>query len=81
MAQTTGITILRKRDVCARTGLSRSNIYSKIQAGEFPESISLGPRAVGWASDAIDKWIAQRIAAGHGVSAISAGARGKSRAA
>jgi prophage regulatory protein len=48
-----------------RTGLSRSTLYAKIKAGEFPASISLGDRAVGWPSNEIDEWIAARIDASH----------------
>jgi prophage regulatory protein len=54
--------ILRRKQVEARTGLSRSTIYLRIARGEFPAPVSLGSRAVGWASDAIDRWIADRIA-------------------
>lgn len=64
MQKATGISILRARDVKARTGLSRSAIYAKIKVGEFPPSISLGTRAVGWPSNEIDEWIAARINAG-----------------
>jgi prophage regulatory protein len=56
------LTILRRRQVEARTGLSRSTIYLRIAEGTFPPSVSLGARAVGWSSDAVDKWIADRIA-------------------
>jgi prophage regulatory protein len=54
--------ILRRKQVEARTGLSRSTIYLRISRGEFPPPVSLGVRAVGWPSDAVDKWIADRIA-------------------
>jgi prophage regulatory protein len=56
------LTILRRKQVEARTGLSRSTIYLRISEGTFPRPVSLGVRAVGWASDAIDAWIAARIA-------------------
>lgn len=56
------LTILRRKQVEARTGLSRSTIYLRISRGEFPPPINLGVRAVGWSSDAIDTWIADRIA-------------------
>ena len=55
-------TILRRKQVEARTGLSRSTIYLRIARGEFPAPVSLGIRAVGWDSSAIDRWIADRIA-------------------
>ena len=56
------LVILRRRQVEARTGLSRSTIYQRIADGEFPAPVSIGARAVGWPSDAIDAWIADRIA-------------------
>ena len=46
-----------------RTGLSRSTIYAKIAAGEFPEPISLGARAVGWLSDDVEAWLVARVEA------------------
>jgi prophage regulatory protein len=53
--------ILRLRHVVARTGLSRSTIYERIQAGEFPAQVSLGARAVGWLEADIDAWIAAQV--------------------
>ena len=53
--------ILRRTQVQARTGISRSGIYQKMADGEFPKSISLGPRAVGWLESSIDRWIQSRI--------------------
>ncbi|MEC8072560.1 MAG: AlpA family phage regulatory protein, partial [Pseudomonadota bacterium] len=40
--------VLRIFEVSDRTGLPRSSIYAKIQAGDFPRPIKLGPRSVGW---------------------------------
>ncbi len=53
--------ILRRTQVQARTGISRSGIYQKIAMGEFPKPISLGPRAVGWLESSINAWIQSRI--------------------
>ena len=53
--------LLRFPDVCARTGLSRSSIYVLIRAGDFPRSVPLSKRAVGWDSRLIDQWIIDRI--------------------
>ena len=53
--------ILKRPEVQARTGISRSGIYQKIANGEFPRPISLGPRAVGWLESSIDEWIQSRI--------------------
>lgn len=56
------LTILRRKQVEVRTGLSRSTIYLRIQEGTFPKSISLGPRAVGWIESEIEAWLAACIA-------------------
>jgi prophage regulatory protein len=52
--------VLRRREVEAATGLSRSAIYAAIAAGDFPRPIKLGVRAVGWRLDDIDQWFATR---------------------
>ncbi|HEY6527398.1 MAG TPA: AlpA family transcriptional regulator [Cellvibrionaceae bacterium] len=54
--------VLRLPEVKVRTGLSRSTIYARIEAGEFPAQISLGGRAVGWVAEEIDDWISQCVA-------------------
>jgi prophage regulatory protein len=57
--------LLRLPEVKRRCGLSRSSIYSFIKDGKFPAPVSLGgPRAVGWPSQSIGSWVAERIAAG-----------------
>ncbi len=53
--------ILRLPTVKARTGLSRSSIYSFVSQGTFPKPIQLSKRTVGWLESEIDKWITQRI--------------------
>ncbi len=54
-------TILRLPAVMARTGLSRSAIYLRINQGRFPKSIPLGGRAIGWIEAEIDEWVDQQI--------------------
>jgi len=54
--------ILRRREVEARTGLSRSTTYSQMAEGSFPKPVRLGKRAVGWRDTAIDEWLASREA-------------------
>ena len=53
--------ILRLPQVKSRTGLSRSSIYLRMQTNDFPLSISLGGRAVGWLESDVDEWIITRI--------------------
>ncbi|MDP1871201.1 MAG: AlpA family transcriptional regulator [Gallionella sp.] len=54
-------TIVRLPVVMARTGLSRSTIYVRINEGTFPKSIKLGARAVGWLESEIDNWLSEKI--------------------
>lgn len=65
MAQQTQavLTILRRKQVEVRTGLSRSSIYSRIKDGAFPAPISLGDdaRAVGWIEAEVEDWIALQV--------------------
>jgi prophage regulatory protein len=69
---TTQRRILRLPEVLLRTGFKRAHIYNLINQGRFPQSVQLGPRAVGWDSLAIDRWIEERIA-GESVFRSSAG--------
>jgi prophage regulatory protein len=55
------LTILRRKQVEARTGLSRSTIYLRLQEGTFPRPINLGVRAVGWVENEIEAWLASCI--------------------
>jgi prophage regulatory protein len=52
------LSILRRKQVEKRTGLSRSTIYLRIQEGTFPKPIKLGARAVGWLENEIEAWLA-----------------------
>ena len=56
-------TILRRKTVEIRTGLSRSSIYQKMADGHFPKPVSIGARAVGWLESNINDWIADRVSA------------------
>lgn len=63
-------TILRRKQVEARTGLSRSTLYAKLKPNPkrpsdydptFPRPVSIGAKAVGWVEEEIDAWIAAQI--------------------
>lgn len=54
--------ILRIKGVIFRTGLTRGGIYARMGRDEFPKSIGLGGRAVGWLESDIDQWVKERIA-------------------
>jgi len=53
--------ILRLPEVKQRTGLSRSTLYMRVQAGTFPAPVSLGARAVGWIDAEVQKWLEEQI--------------------
>ncbi len=57
------LSILRRKQVEKRTGLSRSTMYLRIQEGTFPRPINLGARAVGWLENEIEAWLAAKVAA------------------
>ena len=55
------VRFLRLPEVLARTGLSRSTIYVRLEQGRFPRPVSLGSRAVGWIEAEVDDWMRERI--------------------
>ena len=56
----TALAILRRKQVEARTGLSRSAIYALMAKDHFPKPVKLTAKAVGWRSDVIDAWLESR---------------------
>ncbi|OQK60187.1 hypothetical protein XM77_c10224 [Vibrio vulnificus] len=59
--------ILRLPEVKAKTGFGRSTIYALMANGEFPRSIRIGARAVGWLESDIDRWVeTHRVGAAYG---------------
>ena len=60
------LTILRRKQVEARTGLSRSTIYLRISEGTFPTPIHLGAKSVGWLAHEVDCWLERRVAESRG---------------
>jgi len=66
----TALTIIRRKQVEARTGLSRSSIYAKMKRNPkrpgdfdptFPTSISVGAKAVGWIESELEDWLTAQI--------------------
>ena len=54
--------MLRLPQVKARTGLSRSEIYRRVQSGDFPAPVKLGERASAWPEHEVIAWCEARIA-------------------
>ena len=59
------LSILRRDQVEAMTGLSRAAIYDAIKRGAFPKQIPLipGGKSVGWLAHEVAGWISSRVAA------------------
>lgn len=53
--------ILRLKPVLARTGLTRSTLYRKMDQGSFPRNIKLSERCVGWRESAVADWMRNPI--------------------
>jgi prophage regulatory protein len=49
--------ILRKPEVCARTGYPTSTLYTLMATGKFPRPIKLSARAVGWDERLVEEHI------------------------
>jgi len=47
---------LRRREVEDLTGLSRSAIYRRIDAGTFPRPVKLSPQCVRWRETDVTAW-------------------------
>jgi len=61
---TSPVRLLRRPEVEARTGLSRSSIYARMAEGTFPRPVRLGKYGVAWIEAEIDEWVRNRISAG-----------------
>lgn len=53
--------ILRIGEVKSRTGLSRTTIWRKEKAGDFPARVRLGANSVGWPESEVEEWIEKRL--------------------
>jgi prophage regulatory protein len=64
------LTIIRRKQVEARTGLSRSSIYARLKRNPkrpgdydptFPKPVSVGAKAIGWIEGEIDAWLTAQV--------------------
>lgn len=53
--------IMRRDEVERKTGFKRAHIYNLMKDGKFPKAKRIGMRAVGWDSQEIEQWIADRL--------------------
>lgn len=54
--------MLDVKEVSKRTGISRSVLYTLIQAGQFPKAIQLTKKTVRWADSDVEGWLQNKIA-------------------
>lgn len=52
--------LLRRPEVEARTGLSRSTLYAWMNNGDFPQPVKLGTRLVAWRESDVSNWLDSR---------------------
>lgn len=52
---------IRLPEVKRSVSISRSEIYRRMRAGEFPRPVKIGVRAVAWTRSSIQSWIDARI--------------------
>ena len=66
----TALTVLRRKQVEARTGLSRSSIYARLKPNPkrpgdydptFPKPIKLGAKAIGFIESEVDAWLTAQV--------------------
>lgn len=57
------IRLLRLSAVLERVQLSKSEVYRRIDAGEFPMPVKLGLRSVAFVEREVDEYIAALVAA------------------
>ena len=50
--------LLRREEVEARCGITRTTIYRLMREGRFPEPLKIGERAVRWPESEITAWLA-----------------------
>lgn len=50
-------------EVHTLVGLSRTTVWRLARAAQFPQSVALSERTVGWVESEIQAWIAARITA------------------
>jgi prophage regulatory protein len=66
----TALSIIRRKEVESRTGLSRSAIYARLRFNpkrpadydpSFPRPVRIGARAVGWVEAEIEAWLRAQV--------------------
>lgn len=51
--------LLRRPEVCRLVAMSRSALYARIAAGEFPRPVVIGKQSVAWRITDLNRWMSQ----------------------
>lgn len=54
------VRFLRTNQLIEKIGLSRSSIWRLESQGKFPKRRQIGPGAVGWLEEEVEKWMLDR---------------------
>lgn len=54
--------IMPPKAVMAKTSLSRTTIWRMSRRGEFPAPVRLTSNRIGWSLNAVEAWLADRMA-------------------
>jgi prophage regulatory protein len=54
--------LLHRKEVERLTSLTRSTIYSRMEAGTFPKPVPIGPMRVGWVESEVLDWLKACVA-------------------
>lgn len=60
MTDTKNTRLIRMKEVCTITGLSRSSIYLYVAKGVFPKPLKLGGKAIAWRWNEVAAWLESR---------------------
>ena len=53
--------LIRLKEVLYKTGLSKATLYRLMAAGEFPASVAIASRAVGWEEALVDEFLMRKV--------------------
>jgi prophage regulatory protein len=51
---------LRIKQVLELVGLKKATVYQLHKNGQFPRSVKITGRAVGWVEEEVQRWLAER---------------------
>jgi prophage regulatory protein len=54
------IRLLRIQQVLELVGLKKATVYELQRTGQFPRSVKITSRAVGWVEEEVQQWLAER---------------------